>query len=1058
MYIGLKSISESFRSFISTSGKYILFTTLLYSLWLVRTFITGHTFDLESFSGRMVGLATFHGYDVGARVSLFYKSVSLLLFSFAFLNLFIYALAKKNPSLLSGSEVRLIEYSSLTGLLLFLFEFFGYKTEDCMEMVYFTQKLMLGGILLRLLFFRNNVVRSYTYLLIIVVSISLYFFIADCNNLYGQFKNPEFYIPTFVICCLLLIGVNFVLKKHGYIKGQARLDALAYIWAPLCLLPLISVLKDEAFLVLLGKQVNITTPLPVYFSLLFVLSVWIFVRYKKSSKQLVVSQKRALEFYYLPLTIFSLITYVNYRHYLQYSGEGFEAGNKYLAVMEFKLFGVIPTLEKFNSHLVSDYFFSAIYTFLNGMKGREMELYDFFYASFAYVMYYYLVYYISRNSLLALLSVLVFPLYAGLLPESYAFGIFSVFALNRLILYEQTLKTHLFFFIAAAGTILWRIDLGYTCVIAMILVTLYYHIASRTFKINWVLLFKALIWIVGFTCVLLAALSAYRHTNLFRKTIYALNYFTSAQTYGYIEIGAPGWNIFKMHYFVFPIIVSFIIIALVLRFKDLNRSLSQRTAFLALLFSCVFYIINFNRGLVRHSFVEGVDHFTSSLFFLIVSGSVFVFFKSRSQAFKTISFFSIAFILLINYKMPEIRGTKSYLEVCLKKIAVTENSNLSRIGARIKNQPDYKKNPDKDFIEFMAKNTSGKETFIDFTNSPMLYYYTKKLTPSYFYQNPTCNHNDFLQNVFLEELKDYSAPYLLFTRHDDLSRDMMDEVPNTVRHYRMAEYFFQHYEPYVLTGVMGIWKRKDVKGNNVRTVIHNYIKKEITAEADSILNVRFQVVPGKKYLLKIAMTTSIPLNLKAVSDQSIVPPGFEYTRDTLAFKVMEPPGKWCDLRLRKDHIQQLELTECDYIPDFRSHKFCNYDLLRLPYIWANYGEGVAREPLLFEKNLANTLQKETPVIWQIPEGLDKTSGNTVIISCKNSSTKKQRLRLSFRDKREKYITTVLFDVVVSDKAENYAIRISSLYKWYSTNVNEMSLTTDDSDKLTISKIKLTKGM
>ena len=439
MNISLKNFYESFRLFLNDSGKYILFTSMFYSLWLVHACVLGQHFDLHSFSGRMIGIATLEAYDVGARVSLFYKCIALLFCAFGVFNSIGFFTAKKSPSLLKSSEIKITNYSSIVGILFLLFRVFGYKISDTMELVYFIHKLMFGAVLLKYIFFKKNQLSIYNYTLIFLISVSTYFFIADCFNLSGQLKNPDFLITTFIICCILVIISSLIQKKSNINEQQVRLNSLAYILVPIAFLPFLSILKDEVFLVLKHNHITLQSPFLIYIFLIMTLLFVIYFRFKKSKWQAVPDQKKLAGNYYFPIAIFSLISFANYSHYINYSDEVFEAANKYLAIMEFDLYGVVPTIEKFNSHLLSDYFFSAIYTFLNGL-GDEMQLYEFLYASISYVLYYYLVYYVSRNAFVAAFSILLFPLCSSMFPEQYAFGIFAIFALHKLFTQKQNTK------------------------------------------------------------------------------------------------------------------------------------------------------------------------------------------------------------------------------------------------------------------------------------------------------------------------------------------------------------------------------------------------------------------------------------------------------------------------------------------------------------------------------------------------------------------------------------------------------------------------------------------
>jgi hypothetical protein len=1057
MDFGLKKFTGSFRSFLNESGKYFLFTALFYSIWVIRSLVLEQDFNLEDFSGRMIGACTLRAYDVGLRVSLFYKCVVFLILSFFTLNFLGFVITRKKRFLASCEETRIINYSSLVGILFLLFELFGYKTSDTLELVYFMHKLMFGSILLRLTVFTKNRLSIYTYTLIVLVSISLYFFISDWYNLAGQYKNPDFLISTFILCCLFIISAHLILKNDEGQKKQIRLNVYAYTFFPLTFLPLITVLKDEIFLILQANQIYLSSQLLIYVVLLVVLGFTIITRSIKSQKMIFISQKKLIELYYLPGLIFSLLTYVNYSYFINNSSEVFETGNKYLPLMEFNLFGVIPTLEKFNSHLLSDYFFSAIHALFYGLRGNEVELYDFLYTSFSCVLYYYLVFYITRNAFIAAFTILLFPLCGAMLPEPYAFGVFGLFALHKIVFQKQTFGNYLIFFITMAGLVLWRIDLGYTCLIAMSFMLIYYHFFSVRFKINRVPLLKALGLVLLTTALTLFILSYLRDVNLFKKIINALNYFASAQTYGYDNLGKEGTVFYTVTYFVFPITVVVLIIALLLHFRKLNVSGKQRLAYLALFYASMFYLVNFNRGLIRHSLTEGFDHFTSSFVYLILPGTIFVFYHYKSQVFKCIGFCGITFFLLNTYKLPVPGGSKSYLQQCMTKIENVKNTDLSKIKELMPKKTVDEKDQYKPFIDFIEKNTRPEETFIDFCNIPMLYFYTKKITPSYFYQNPICSHNDFLQNVFVEDLKNYKTPFLVFFETNDASRIAVDDVPNPLRHYRIAEYLYQNYKPYVQLGNLDIWKKNSAKECNAKKTIFHFEMGKDSTTSDGFITTSFEFKASKKYVARILLKEKTTIKLNINPDILAENAGITYINDTLAYKIIEPKGKLCDVMLSSKGVHSIEILESDYLPDFNSERCPSYYYRNLPYVWGNYDKHLLKEPIQFEKTEKLSLKKDTTYLWNIPENLNKESGNTFILTCTNKSKDYINLHLIFGNKNEKSKSAVTFIVVPSIVEKRYAVRLSSIYNWYNPNVNVIGLTIEGSDNVNLTNIKITKG-
>ncbi len=1046
-----RAFFNSWFFFLNSAGRSIVFTSLFYALWLIISLVSSSNFTLHSFSGRMIGTATMQNIDVEARVGLFYKCIFLFLASFLVFTLLANFIFKKWPAILKSIEVRIINYTSIAGIFFFLFKLFNVEMYETIEVVYFLQKLMFAALLIRSLIQKENKIALQHFSIILSLSFALYFFIADVNNFLGYTNNPDFYIITFIIAVLLLIALNVFLRRAVTVNSSKSLTLLTYSLLPIILLPFLSVLKDEIFLICKSNKIILGSQLPIYLILFIIILIWTFLRYKLGKKKELRSQKEIVARNYFPLLIFSLTAYLSYSYFTEYYDEIFESGNVYLPIMEHQLFGTLSPVEKLNTHLLSDYFFSYIYAFFNGLNINEITLYDFLLAPLSYTLYYFLVKYLTRNEYIALLCVLLFPFAEAILPEGFCFAVLGIFALIKLINQQQSLKNYLIYLGTLVFLLCWRIDLGYNCLLTMPVVLLYYHFFDERHKIQWKLLFKAITIVGCFVIFLLALFSLIRQTNLFSKAAYLFNYCVSAQSYGYHAVGDTTLTNVKIHYFIFPVAIIMLLILAGIKYKQLNKTKSQRDAQLNFLFISLFYLINFNRGLIRHSLFEGMDAFVSSFAYIILSSSVFILFRKNSYFVKCLLFFSVAFFLVNTYRVPEPKGMKNIFERLVVKIKNNKNLSLTTINNRVSNASEQKAVRYSQFVDFINKNTNKDETFLDFSNRPMLYFFTKKVTPSYFYQTPLCIQNDFLQERYIEDLSQYKTPYLLFQGVSDVGYDNMDGVPNSLRHYRMAEYFYNNYSPYVIVDNFCVWRNNKTKDSNKRDTICIYIAGADSNHVDFV-ETTFEIKPGKSYSVKLSYSRKIETKVFLMTNKKMVDLKLQDLSDTESYAIIEAKeGKYKFAASSVGHgLKSCFIIESDYHPDYFSERTLVYDFQKLPYVWGTYDKKLPEEKTLFEANVG----AEKPIL--IPIAIDRTTGNTVIISCKNETKKAQKAILLFGNSNDKTKTCVWFDVLPSDKEEKYAIRISSIYKWYSGKVNELSIQAPDGG-LTVSKIQITKG-
>jgi hypothetical protein len=884
------------RAFALGEGKNIFFTCLFYALWLAAFLFTSTDFSLERFPKRMIGMGSFYNYDVGTRLSLFYKCGALIVLVIIVLYSLALLIRKFKPGIFTSSEIKIVNYTSLSGIFFFLVLLMGFENYYCLELLYFIHKLMLAALLIQLFKGGRNVSVS-LYAIILSLAFSLYFFIADISVVCGTPDLPDFLITTFIIS-LILIGIKIFAKPfNGYYNAAS--ERWSFVLLPLTLAPLIAVLKDEIFLVLKGKGND--PDLALIFLLLWIIPVlMIFFRYKKSKKDPgTISMFRLVSHSYFPLLILSLLTYNLYNYRIVNSPEAFEAANKYLPLMEFNRWGVVPILEKFNSHVLSDFFFSSIYVFFNGMQGMEMELYDFLVNVINGILYYYLFLFITRNAYIALFTVLFFPFYIALSPNQHAFMIIGIFAIWRLSAQKTSLKNYLLFFWTFIFLLIWKIDVGFACVFLLPISWIFYSLFVAKQKPDLKLLLKAAVVTAAICGVFVAIIALSRHIDVIRRARYVLGYLDSAQTYGYTFLGDANAVSYKMLYYVFPALIIITLLALMLRYREMNISRKQKLAYLSMFMIIVYYIINFQRGLVRHCLYENNDGYLVSFGYIILSFSPFIFFHRAKIYARFAGFCAISFFALTNYKHPQIHASESMYENLGNKLKRSELTHVAEVKDRVILVGDGKPWPD--LVKFLSKNLGDKETFIDFTDHPMLHFYTQKITPSFFFQNPICSHTDYLQEAYVDDLKHYDIPYVVYSMYD--SKNPPEIGPNSFMHYKITEYLNQHYHPYLTINNFNVWKRnglerKDTEGEDLQADLSMaVIPEQVIVSLPHTWGTYDKVVDQEKVLFEAEK--SITLHPRTEDTISLPDAIDKSSGNTVLFEAISPTEKveWMGIKL-----------------------------------------------------------------------------------------------------------------------------------------------------------------
>ncbi len=114
---------------------------------------------------------------------------------------------------------------------------------------------------------------------------------------------------------------------------------------------------------------------------------------------------------------------------------------------------------------------------------------------------------------------------------------------------------------------------------------------------------------------------------------------------------------------------------------------------------------------------------------------------------------------------------------------------------------------------FLEGELEEDETFFDLTDSPLLYVFSDREFPTNLMANRNRTSETIQSAVVddLESLRDEGRlPMVLFRREADTSSSNL-ELPTEVRSYRIAEYIYRHYLPYLEIDGYEIWRERAVE-------------------------------------------------------------------------------------------------------------------------------------------------------------------------------------------------------------------------------------------------------
>ena len=801
-----KLLNTKLTTFFSVAQGQYFFLPLWAALYAVYQYLLSVNLELTSFPSRMIGVATLDKVDVAARVGMFTHSILVFLIVFIIALMVINFLLKQ--LVLTRHSLKLMNHVALGGLILLIFATFGIPVKGSLSFIIVTLLLIAMAQIITY-FSKSNFLENKDkewLVVVIALGLSTYFFVKEVFQLLLETSQYIPLHPYLFIAGGILLAFTWLLHRK-----KEPLERMAFIAKPLLFLPVLSVMCDEIYLILNNREIFDVTPKMIYVAGIVVLIAGMIWQFAKSGKWLSVPSLRSMvEKHYLPILLFSLGAYTFYNPILIVYYELFELGNPALGIQRFHLFGEIPLLETFNSHLFAELFFGFIYTFINGFQGLDYHLYYYLNRIIYGLVCYFFFYRAFNNAYIAVFLMLFMAYITTLMPRSFYWALFAIFILYQLFHRQRIIDYFLFFFILCF-LIIWRIDIGFANIISLISTgVVIYFLSDRKPSLQkiWRI---GLISIVG-VVILLGIVILTKDIPIFENAQKALHYLSSTQTYGYLEIIPEGLAEMEWHYFIFPtIILLFLVYFLVF---ELKTQLQGENAFsaMALVYLSLFYLSNLQRGIVRHGLIEGTDEVHTSYGYLIIAFIPYFVFKQHTKNTRAIIFIIAAVGLISAFRYAGVENEKNVYHLLGKKIEQRKHiqPQETRIARAIL-PTNFEADRYHDIKAFLDKFIPDTATFIDFSNTPMLYFFTERKVPSYFNQNLLSIHDDYLQDAYIENMQKYNLPVVIY---DNVPRnwfDGVDKVPNEVRHYRIAEYIFRNYHPVGILNHHTIWLANDIE-------------------------------------------------------------------------------------------------------------------------------------------------------------------------------------------------------------------------------------------------------
>lgn len=1095
------------NAFLSKRTHYTVASAVFYVILILQQFSRVYNTNLSSFPSRIISSATASGIDVGARIMFYYEASFMALASFLviwWLLVRFDTLVKKlrRAKLSPYFENNAIFALSVLGITDIFSHFYGATTTGSIHFIISVQfSLYLIKILKSFIDESSPFyipMKNYRMVLwILLYSTSVMFVVSYVGKLINLhiFNHIEVsYLASFALSLVLV----YVLSRKRRHASRSSLLAVHMFWRnfmPTLLLPIAIPVSNELYLVLSERKLFVQPTL-----------IWIIISAALVTAQLTLHQNMrarptTLSTARSTLKVFASRYYVTiifvlcgfaYQPPMQMGPppDLFESGNGGLAIQQLVMFGKIPLIQTFNAHGFSEIFSPLIFILLNGYHGWANYAYQGIILSIIYytVSFHFLKRFLSEH--LSMLLVMFFPFLNSLLPAYFSFSLLAVFVLDY-VLRNPSLKRHVILWTVLSTIVLWRYDIGFAAVTSVIIVYMAFSFVYRSkLKTGQFVLASAIVGM--FWSFIFIVLAVFQHVPIIArlKELHAI--FASNQVWGYPTLGTQNDIQYIVFYLLLPL--STLGIGTVTVIRSRFRAGFSKEMFVGFMFIVIFTLMNFPRGLVRHSLVETTLNVSGYWLFILSFAALVIAYPRQyglSQAYKKL-LIPLSVVLFFVALSGKITGQADLFLQAANKLRSFSNYPVQTIPInRYSESEDYRVNTYYYLKLLFDRTLSKQQTFLDFSDSPYLYALTNRQTPMYINQTPAFLSDEVTQKSFLEEISKYSIPYVVYPETHGWST--LDGIPNYIRSYRVAEYIYRNYTPFVEVNGYGIWVqrkqaiafRKKVEmftphslatiypkslspralhfnDVNLHETVRNGLSVATGAYDPQIANIMTSskttpIVLNRKYKYYVKiyydshtqgdMQMFYSINhhsytetysahaesLGGVANTAMFP---IVAKGTLSDLRLDPPNS--DMfTLRQVNVVRVRLVDALVYDTYHGPGYENDDLSWIPYYWGQFDplQAVVRTPIEQTLATATTLPANTVQKFRLEKTLDKRNGNYLIINAKSPSSE-PGVAMSVQYGHDgTSLGTYSFQLKPDGRYHDYAVRISSQYAW---NVNQIS--------------------
>ena len=286
----------------------------------------------------------------------------------------------------------------------------------------------------------------------------------------------------------------------------------------------------------------------------------------------------------------------------------------------------------------------------------------------------------------------------------------------------------------------------------------------------------------------------------------------------------------KIITFMWKVIISLFYV--MLRYKNEITFINTDHNYIILLlfFLGLSYVVNFQRGLVRHSLLEfaiPIIVWNASLYLSLLSVLIL---KNRK-------FFLPVFCVLMvffgtirtgncysRYSIADLTHIKmQQINKCWKENKYATKTNKGKTSVTRIQWSEGLKNYAFPLNKVLNILLTNQETYLDFMNRSFLYSVLQRKSPVYVSQSPLQLSGEYTQERFIEDVYNQlkTIPLAILPIGEKRASSGLDGIKNNYRYYKVAEFIYTNYQPLCQIDEYAIWVTKE-RYTDMKTKLDKY--------------------------------------------------------------------------------------------------------------------------------------------------------------------------------------------------------------------------------------------